>query len=222
MALPESEAEDLLIALLSGERDPATPEVRDLFQKDPALHQRYLRMRALATDLDQHGEADRLAIAAARTPSPFDAIAQQSVLRHQGARPRRFGWPLLLAAAAGLLVAVWFGFVRPGQTAGEDHTLGGSKPLLEQVWPADQPTGYGVFRWYLPLQPGQRYVLHFRTADADPDEGYAIGNLTTAEWRPSAADVGKLDQATQWEIDVLDAAGKPGAGGAGPLPLVRR
>lgn len=220
MALPESEAEELLIALLSGERDPAAPAVQDLFQKDPALHQRYLRMRALATELDQHGEADRRAIAAARTPSPFDATARQSVLRHQGTRRRTFWWPLLLAAA-GLLVAAWFGFGRPGKTAGEDHTLGGERPLLEQVWPADQPAGYGVFRWHLPLQPGQRYVLHFRTADADPDEGHAIGNLTAAEWRPSAADLGKLDQATQWEIDVLDAAGKS-SGGAGPLPLVRR
>lgn len=220
MALPEPEAEDLLIALLGGELDPAAPAVRDLFQKDPALHQRYLRMRALAGELDQHGDADRRAMAEARTPSPFDAIARQTVLRHQGTRRRTFWWPLLLAAA-GLLVAAWFGFGRPGKTAGEDHTLGGEKPLLEQVWPADQPTGYGVFRWYLPLKPGQRYVLHFRTADADPDEGFAVGNLTVAEWRPSAADLGQLAQATQWEIDVLDAAGKSG-GGAGPLPLVRR
>lgn len=220
MALPESEAEDLLIALLCGERDPGAPEVLELFRQEPALHQRYLRMRALATGLDEHGDADRRAMAAASAPSPYDAIARQMVQRHQGARRRTFWWPLLLAAA-GLLVAAWFGFGRPGQTAGEDHTLGGAKPLLEQVWPADQPTGYGLFRWHLSLRPGQRYVLHFRSDAPDANGGFSVGDLVVAEWRPSATDLNQIERATQWEIEVLDVTGNP-VGGAGPVALQRR
>jgi hypothetical protein len=186
--------EELLAALLLGERRADEPSVAARFTNAPELHHRYQRLRALAGDLDRHGAEDRAALTAALSGPDAPRTTAGPTPRRAGPRPFRF--LLLMTAAAMVAVAVGI-LLLPTKRADEGSTLGGPKQALGDA-----------FRWNLPLPKGTRYVLVLFDGGPDGPELQRIDDLTVQQWQPDPDQLQKLPNTLAWMVQVVEPGGR--------------
>lgn len=211
-----SDPEELLTALLAGDRQEHEPEVQAAFGRWPWLPGRLQKLRALAKRLDARGADDRATLTAGlATPSPHEAAVPATVRRQLG-RSTPIGRWLALAAAVllGSGLTIW-----ALQPPAADH-----RSMLElspgELWPTGGVDSWSVFRWHLVTPPQGSYVVRFRAADGSGTELFAA-RVTVPEWRPTSEDLPKLRPRMLWEVEVLDAASNV-ASVAGPVSVWRR
>jgi len=208
------EHEELLIAVLAGERDHATREFQHLLATCPACRERWERARPVAERLARAGEDERHALAAAlageEAPGEdhVSATLDDLVRSEPWRRPRSRPW--LWLAAAGLLAAFgawWYAGSGRERMPEVDVPLGeeGSAPRL--IEPVGKVSAFERFRWEYD-DPDATFLLTLREEAAQGEPGRVVREIQCGgdkEWKPDI----ELPLRIHWEVVVLDEFGMP-------------
>lgn len=208
--------DELLIAVLSGEHDPATEEFRRLLATCPTCRERWERVRATAARVSQVGQEERRALEQALDGPPAPGEERiQSVLTHlaraeRHASPRAPRWIPWLAAA-GLLAALgaWW-YASPGRGGDEqepDIPLGDVTEGLRLVGPVGKVDAFDLFRWAYDGADATFLLTIFAESEAG-ERGPRLHEIPCGgdtEWKPDI----ELPARIQWEVVLLDGFGVP-------------
>ena len=214
-----AEHEELLIAVLAGERAPEAREFQRLLATCPACRERWERARPIAARLARAGEDHRHALAAALagdTAPGEDAVSAtlaDLVRSEPWKRPRSRRW--LWLAAAGLVLATglaWQAFRRaPTSGLPEDVPLGDDELRLIEPVGEVAAAAFERFRWEYDGVADGGFDLFFYPETESGQRGellFAIPRWKTKEWTPDSAQRAQLSRRMRWEVHALDAAGE--------------
>jgi hypothetical protein len=194
--------ESLLMELLAGDRSDDDPEVAARIAADPQLRERLLRLRQVASRLDQSGVSEREVLREVLAPPPSDvqALSLKRGPRFDHVVPPWWRRPWLLGAvAAGLLVVGGVWLTRgPGEAT--DHSLLGGQD--DGRSPMETFRRDTVWQWGLRRGPSDVYRLRFRT----PDEVLEF-DVDEPSWRPNEQQWSKLTPPLTWEVMVVTING---------------
>ena len=201
-----SERDELLRALLAGERSVDDEEVQRAFYEDPELRQRYEAGRATVDLLDSAGDFHRdLAqeVDRERAVPGEDRVEAFVASRVDARRPRPSRMPLVAAAAALLLaLLVW----RPwsdGVPSPDGRLLGAG---IEDLRPSGEVERFEEFTWTdsMELEPGEWYEVVVRGADGE--EVDRSEKLRAPVWSLLEGTASAWPAAIQWEVIAYDSA----------------
>jgi len=141
----------------------------------------------------------------------FALEKRDEALRARQARRRPLLWALVGAAAALLLVTVFWRRNSSGDVDDYDRTLGG-EPLIVLVEGAPD-AGYSEFRWSGPLQPGGRFEIEVREPAAGDQPARALlperPRVYGGEaWSPPSALTSNWPDVIEWRVLSCDADGR--------------
>lgn len=213
--------DEFLQQVLTGERDESDPAVARILRERPGLAARLLELRALAERLDAVGFEDRKDLVEAREfASPLEGDVR-AMLRRARVRRIRPLWFLLAAALAVLAFALLFRDW-DGKAPNEQSTLGGTETQKQKrLAPAGEVRGeYGVFTWDLELPESGSYVLTFGPVGGGTPF-LVVRGLEQPRWEPGPADLAKLKDVMEWQVEAFDLQRLAKPARLGPV-VVRR
>lgn len=215
--MTESDPEQLLQDVLTGEKSEMDPEVQAALVGSPELRQRLVRLQHLTARLDRVGgdECSSVEAVLARRRPMSEVVASAVGNRTKSRVPRG----ILAAAAilvAGSLYVVWPSGSVPEPTEVWLELESGQMVPDEVLHPGDP------LAWNFPLPPGGEYELQFfavgSTLALDPFLARRVGQQR--HWTPTPEEYRELPARLTWHLVVRDAAGNPDGGGVQQLRVV--
>jgi hypothetical protein len=208
------EHEELLAALLSGERDPSEPEAARRLRDCASCRDEWDRLRDAAAELERAGGERRAAlaeIAGAGTVAERDLVRATFERLAAGELRARRRRAFLWAAAAALLVAgAWVArrFLPDEPERRAPTWLGVTG--LELVSPRDEVPRFESFTWTYTGADGDTFTLRiYELTEGGPEDGPSgeplleRPRLEETTWTPGAQDLEKLPARILWEVEVF-------------------
>jgi hypothetical protein len=202
------EHEDLLAALLAGERGPAEPEVAQRLRECATCREQWTRLRTTAAQLERAGTERRTALAELERvgPAPGEERLLATLERLAAGEPRARGRRSLawLAAAAVLVALAWIarGFLGGGD--GRDPAWLGEGAL--QIVAPEGEGSFERFSWTYTGSDADSFTLRiFELKDGARGKRLLIRErLKETTWVPEAEEQEKLPARIFWEVEALD------------------